>query len=61
MAMETKKFILDIWGASTGNTVGDLFSANYTFLNQNLASYYKLTSTGAFELVQQGHAAERSR
>src|SRR6478736_4404556 len=42
MATETKKFILDIWGASTGNTVGDLFSANYTFLNQSLASYYSL-------------------
>jgi len=47
MAMETKKFILDIFGASTGNTVGDLFSANYTFLNQNLASYYKVSANGA--------------
>jgi hypothetical protein len=28
MASETKKFILDIWGAQAGNTVGDLFSAN---------------------------------
>lgn len=46
MATETKKFILDIWGASTGNTVGDLFGANYTFLNQNLASYYGLDQTG---------------
>jgi len=46
IATETKKFILDIWGASTGNTVGDLFSANYTFLNQNLASYYKLNTSG---------------
>jgi len=42
MAMETKKFILDIWGASAGNTVGDLFGANYTFLNQNLATFYGL-------------------
>jgi len=46
MATETKKFILDIWGASTGNTVGDLFGANYTFLNQNLANYYKLDASG---------------
>ena len=46
MATETKQFILDIWGASAGNTVGDLFSANYTFLNQNLANYYKLTPGG---------------
>jgi hypothetical protein len=46
MATETRKFILNIWGASTGNTVGDLFSANYTFLNQNLASYYNVQSPG---------------
>jgi len=46
MATETKKFILDIWGASANNTVGDLFSANYSFLNQNLASYYKLDASG---------------
>ncbi len=46
MATETKKFILDIWGAPTNNTVGDLFSANYSFLNQNLASYYKLSDSG---------------
>jgi hypothetical protein len=46
MATETKKFILDIWGASTGNTVGDLFSANYTFLNQNLANYYNVHPDG---------------
>jgi len=46
MATETKKFILDIWGASTGNTVGDLFGANYTFLNQNLANYYKVSGNG---------------
>ncbi|HEY3256282.1 MAG TPA: DUF1588 domain-containing protein, partial [Polyangiaceae bacterium] len=46
MATETKKFILDIWGASTNNTVGDLFSANYSFMNQNLASYYKLNQSG---------------
>lgn len=46
MAMETRKFILDIWGASSGNTVGDLFSANYTFLNQNLANYYKVDAGG---------------
>jgi len=42
MAMETRKFVLSIWGASSGNTVGDLFGANYTFLNQNLANYYHL-------------------
>jgi hypothetical protein len=46
MATETKKFILDIWGASTGNTVGDLFGANYTFLNQNLADYYNVHPDG---------------
>lgn len=46
LAMETEKFILDIWGAQSGNTVGDLFSANYSFLNQNLASYYKLDASG---------------
>ena len=46
MATETKKFILDIFGGSANNTVGDLFSANYTYLNQNLASYYKLDTTG---------------
>lgn len=46
MATETKKFILDIWGAASGNTVGDLFSANYSFLNQSLASYYKLDANG---------------
>ncbi|MEI9954360.1 MAG: DUF1592 domain-containing protein [Pseudomonadota bacterium] len=46
MATETKKLILDIWGASSNNTVGDLFGANYTFLNQNLASYYKLSDSG---------------
>jgi hypothetical protein len=46
MATETKKFILDIWGASTGNTVGDLFGANYTFMNQNLASYYQVSQPG---------------
>ncbi len=46
MAMETKKFVLDIWGASSGNTVGDLFAANYTFLNQNLANFYKLSASG---------------
>ncbi|HEX2669510.1 MAG TPA: DUF1592 domain-containing protein [Polyangiaceae bacterium] len=46
MATETKKFILDIWGASSGNTVGDLFSANYTFMNQNLASYYGVNPSG---------------
>jgi uncharacterized protein DUF1588/uncharacterized protein DUF1592/uncharacterized protein DUF1595/uncharacterized protein DUF1587/uncharacterized protein DUF1585 len=46
MATETKKLILDIWGGSTNNTVGDLFSANYTFLNQNLASYYGLETSG---------------
>ncbi|HYQ40788.1 MAG TPA: DUF1588 domain-containing protein [Polyangiaceae bacterium] len=45
MAMETRKFILDIWGASTGNTVGDLFGANYTFLNQNLANFYGLNQS----------------
>jgi len=43
---ETKKFILDIWGASSGNTVGDLFGANYTFMNQNLASYYGVNQPG---------------
>ena len=46
MATETQKFIFDIWGASANNTVGDLFSANYTFLNQNLASYYNLSASG---------------
>ncbi len=46
MATETQKFILDVFGASTNNTVGDLFSANYTFLNQNLANYYKLSASG---------------
>lgn len=46
MATETQKFILDIWGASSGNTVGDLFGANYTFLNQNLADYYKVSASG---------------
>ncbi|MEI9938644.1 MAG: DUF1588 domain-containing protein [Pseudomonadota bacterium] len=46
MATETKKFILDIWGASANNTVGDLFSANYSFLNQNLAKYYGLDQSG---------------
>jgi len=46
MAMETQQFILNIWGAQTGNTVGDLFSANYTFLNQNLANYYKVSPAG---------------
>jgi len=45
MAMETRKFILDIWGAATGNTVGDLFGANYTFLNQNLANFYGLNQS----------------
>jgi hypothetical protein len=55
MATETKKFILDIWGASSGNTVGDLFGANYSFLNQSLASYYKLDGNGlssSFSKVQ---------
>jgi hypothetical protein len=46
MAMETRKFILDIWGASSGNTVSDLFSANYTYLNQNLASFYNVSANG---------------
>jgi hypothetical protein len=46
MAGETQKFILDIWGASTGNTVGDLFGANYTFMNQSLASYYGVNQSG---------------
>jgi hypothetical protein len=46
MATETQKFILDVFGASANNTVGDLFSANYTFLNQNLANYYKLSASG---------------
>ena len=46
MATETKKFILDIWGASANNTVGDLFSANYTFLNQNLATFYNINANG---------------
>jgi hypothetical protein len=46
MATESKKFILDIWGASTGNTVGDLFGANYSYLNQSLANYYKLDASG---------------
>lgn len=46
MAMETRKFILDIWGASTGNTVSDLFSANYSFLNQNLANFYNVQANG---------------
>ena len=45
LATETKKFILDIWGASTANTVGDLFTADYTYLNQNLGAYYGVTST----------------
>jgi hypothetical protein len=55
MATETKKLILDVWGASTGNSVGDLFGANYTFLNQSLASYYKLDTNGlssSFSKVQ---------
>jgi len=46
MATETKKFVLDVWGSSTNGTVGDLFSANYTFLNQNLANYYKVNANG---------------
>jgi hypothetical protein len=46
MAMETRKFILDIWGAATGNTVGDLFSANHSFWNQSLAGYYGVTVDG---------------
>jgi hypothetical protein len=46
MATETKKLILDVWGAPSGNGVGDLFSANYTYLNQSLASYYKLDTNG---------------
>jgi hypothetical protein len=46
MGTETKKFILDVWGASSGNTVGDLFGANYTFMNQNLASYYGVDQSG---------------
>jgi len=46
MATETKKLILDVFGASTNNTVGDLFSANYTFLNQNLATFYGLSQSG---------------
>jgi len=46
MATETKKLILDVFGASTNNTVGDLFGANYTFLNQNLAAFYGLDQNG---------------
>lgn len=46
MAAETSKFILSVWSGSSNNTVSDLFSANYTFLNQNLASYYKLSADG---------------
>ncbi len=61
MATETKKFVLDVWSSSTNNTVGDLFNANYTFLNQNLASYYKVNASGlstSFSKVPLGSARD---
>lgn len=40
MAAETRAFIVDVFKSSSNGRVTDLFSANYSFLNQNLASYY---------------------
>jgi hypothetical protein len=40
MAAETRAFIVDVFKSSTNGHVSDLFTANYSFLNQNLASYY---------------------
>ncbi|MFZ5894923.1 MAG: DUF1592 domain-containing protein [Myxococcota bacterium] len=44
MAGETRAFILDVFGSS--GSVSNLFNANYSFLNQSLASYYGVSGSG---------------
>ncbi len=58
-AAETKKFILDIWGAPTGNAVGDLFSSNGGILSQAsiLIGYARANGSSP---TQRGHLV-RSR
>lgn len=45
MGTETRMFLLDAFNSN--GSVGSLFTANYTFLNQNLASYYGVNANGA--------------
>ncbi len=44
MKGETRSFILELF--KSGGTVADLFSANYTFLNQELAQFYGINAAG---------------
>jgi hypothetical protein len=40
MAAETRAFIVDVFKSSMNGHVSDLFTANYAFLNANLAKHY---------------------
>jgi hypothetical protein len=46
MANETRSFILDTFSSTTYGTVSNLFTANYSFLNKNMAQYYGMDTTG---------------
>jgi hypothetical protein len=46
MAKETRSFILDTFASSSNGSVANLFTANYTFLNKELATYYGLDTSG---------------
>jgi hypothetical protein len=44
MLEETSQLFLDVF--NNGGTIGDLFSATYTFMNQELASFYGIQGVG---------------
>lgn len=44
MKGETRAFLLDLF--TNGGTIADLFTAKYTFLNQEMAQYYGLSAGG---------------
>ncbi len=50
MLAETESLFLDVF--SRGGSIGELFSANYTFLNQALTSFYRITGATSANLEQ---------